>query len=477
MTRADLADLAPLAPLAILAVTPLVVTVAISVRRHHALALVITLAGLAAAVAAVPAALAAAPATAGALVTVDALSLSFTLLIALGTAVVALMSRPYLARSERRPEEYYVLLGIAATGAAALVSTEHLAGVILAVETLSVALFGLIAYPRDRAGAIEAGLKYLIMTGAASAVLVFGAALLYADIGGLTFDDIAARASGGFSVVGLAGLALVIAGLAFKLALAPFHMWAPDVYQGAPAPVSALIATVSEGAVAALAFRMLSATGALTEPALAAIVAGLAVVSMAAGNLLALLQTRVKRLLAYSSVAHFGYLLVAVMAAGPLGVEALLFYVAAYFVMTYLAFGVVTALSGRAGDADALDHFKGLCWRRPVLGIALVLSSLSLLGVPVTAGFIAKLYVLAAGASEARWGLVVAIALTTAISAFYYLRLVVVSLSRPAEDPRGDDRSLEAAALLTVLVALLIALGVAPGILEPLATRAADALF
>ncbi len=474
MTRSDLVATSPLAALGLTAVA---IVLAVSVRRHHATALAITLAGFAIALAALAPAAGAAPAAAGELFVVDDLSLLVTGLLVAASAVVALLSRPYLARVTDRPEEYYALLVIAAAGGAALASTDHLAGLLIAVETMSVALFGLIAYTRERRLSIEAALKYLIMTGAASAVLLFGAALIYADAGGLSFDAIAARAAdGALADLELAGIALVVAGLAFKLAIAPFHMWVADVYQGAPAPVSALIATVSKGAVVIVLFRMLAVTGALDHPEPAAILSALAVLSMIAGNLLALLQKRIKRLLAYSSIAHLGYLLVAVIAAGPAGLGAMLLYLAAYFLMTLLAFGVVTALSSVEGDADSIEAYRGLCYRRPLLGIALVLSMLSLIGVPLTAGFIAKVYVLAAAAQGALWGLVVAVAVTTAIGAFYYVRVILVTLTRPDAAELETRTSVETGALLAALAIALVLVGVAPWVFDPLLARAAAIL-
>jgi NADH-quinone oxidoreductase subunit N len=470
-------ELAALTPLAALGLTSLAIVMAIAVRRHHAAAFALTLAGLLIAGLGIIPASAAAPIVAGELFRIDELSLGITGVFVITAIVVALMSRPYLAHISDRPEEYYALLAIATAGGVALVSTNHLAGLFIAIETMSVALYGLIAYARQRMLSIEAAIKYLIMTGAASAVLLFGVALIYVDTGGLSFASIATAASGTFSHAGLAGLALMIAGLAFKLAVAPFHMWVPDVYQGAPAPVAALIATISKGAVVIVSFRMLSATGALAHPEPLAILTALAIASMVAGNLLALLQTRVKRLLAYSSIAHLGYLLVGVIAADALGLEAVVFYLVAYFLMTLLAFGVVAALSTPSEDADALATFRGLCFRRPLLGLTLVISLLSLIGVPLTAGFMAKVYVLAAGASQALWSLVITLAVTSAVGAFYYIRLIAVTLARPEAAELETRTSVEMGTLLAVLAIGVVLAGAAPWLLDPLLTRAAGGLF
>jgi NADH-quinone oxidoreductase subunit N len=461
-------ELVSLLPLVALGVTSVAIVMVVAVRRHHAAAYALALAGLAIALFALPWASSVAPTAAGELFQIDGLALGMTGVFVVAALIVALMSRPYLALVSDHPEEYYALLAIATAGGAALASTDHLVGLFIAIETMSVALYGLIAYARQRLLSLEAALKYLIMTGAASAVLLFGAALLYADTGGLTFDAIAHAAAGSFSHAGLAGLALVIAGLAFKLAVAPFHMWVPDVYQGAPAPVAALIATVSKGAVVIVSFRMLSATGALAHPEPLAILSALAIASMVAGNLLALLQTRVKRLLAYSSIAHLGYLLVGVIAADALGLQAVVFYLVAYFLMTLLAFGVVAALSTSAEDADSFATFRGLCFRRPLLGLALVISLLSLIGVPLTAGFIAKVYVLAAGTNEGLWTLVITLAITSAVGAFYYIRVIALTLSRSESAELETRTTVEMGTLLAVLAIAVILAGAAPWLLDPL---------
>src|SRR6185369_14212496 len=217
----------------------------------------------------------------------------------------------------------------------------------------------------------------------------------------------------------LPGIALIITGFGFKLALVPFHFWTPDVYQGAPAPIAAYVATVSKGAMFALLLRFIGTSAANAYTAVPAIFTIIAISSMFAGNILALLQNNVKRILAYSSIAHLGYILVAFLAGGQLGALAVTFYLVAYFVTILGAFGVVTVLSSGNRDAENLEDYRGLFWRRPALATVFTVMLLSLAGIPITAGFIGKFYILAAGASSAMWALVVMLVVTSAVGLFY----------------------------------------------------------
>lgn len=229
---------------------------------------------------------------------------------------------------------------------------------------------------------------------------------------------------------------MVLAGVAFKLSLVPFHMWTPDVYQGAPAPVAGYLGTVAKGAVFAVLLRYLIQTGALTSPELLTVLTVLAVLSMLVGNLLALRQQHLKRLLGYSAVAHMGYLLIPVIALAPVdpasAVEAALVYLTAYFAMTLGAFAVVTVVSGQQvdGDADLLTAYEGLFWRRPGVAAVFTVMLLSLAGIPLTAGFIAKFYLFTAGVSAAAWVLLIALVAGSGIGLYYYLR-VVFAMTRP----------------------------------------------
>jgi NADH-quinone oxidoreductase subunit N len=252
-----------------------------------------------------------------------------------------------------------------------------------------------------------------------------------------------------------------LTGIGFKLGVVPFHLWTPDVYEGAPAPVTAFVATASKTAMVALLLRFLSP--ALQYRAVSVVFAVIAIASMCAGNLLALRQTNVKRILAYSSIAHFGYVLVAFQVGTAMGAAAVGFYLVAYSVTTLIGFGIVTMLSDSASDAGDLEDYRGLFWRRPVLAGIFTAALLSLAGIPATMGFLGKFYVLTAGAAAEAWPLMVILVLTSVAGLFYYLRVVVMLYSAPADQAVAVRRLSRASGfVLCGLAAVLLWLGVYP---------------
>jgi NADH-quinone oxidoreductase subunit N len=267
--------------------------------------------------------------------------------------------------------------------------------------------------------------------------------------------------------VWLVGVGLIVTGFGFKLALVPFHLWTPDVYQGAPAPVTAFVATVSKGAMLALLVRVFARVDVAAQEGLFVSFAVLAVASMAAGNLLALLQDNVKRMLAYSSIAHLGYLLVAFLASGGLAATAVAFYLVAYFVAMIGAFGVVAVLSGGEREAEHLDDYRGLFARRPWLAGLFTGMLLSLAGIPLTAGFVGKFFVTVAAGSAALWALLIVMMVTSGVGLFYYLRVVVAMFMQPAAVEAPEEGALPvpltATLTLAMLAAVLLGLGVFPG--------------
>jgi NADH-quinone oxidoreductase subunit N len=266
----------------------------------------------------------------------------------------------------------------------------------------------------------------------------------------------------------LVGLSLILTGIGFKLAVVPFHLWAADVFEGSPTPVTAFVATVSKIAVVGLLLRGLVHTGGYTDKAVTDALGILAVGSMFAGNLLALLQDNVKRLLAYSSIAHLGYLLVAVIAGGALGAEAVGFYVAAYMVTMLGIFGVLILLSRPYAEAERLEDLDGLMWRDPLAGSIWVIAVLSLAGVPLTAGFVIKFYVVVAGLSSDRWLLVLFFVLNSVIGLFYYLKLIRVVLARDSESSEGQRQAIVPrwtwpdGVVMATLILAIVGLGVYP---------------
>jgi NADH-quinone oxidoreductase subunit N len=466
-------DITAAMPLLILAAAPLAIMLVIAVRRNHPLTFALSTGAVVAALASIPSAAAIAPRQVSALLIIDAYALFFTGLILLAGLFVLLLSYDYLKKHEESREEYYLLLLTALLGSAIIAASDHFVSFFLGLEVLSVSLYALIAYLRINALCIEAGIKYLVLAAFSSAILLFGMALVYARSGTLALAGVArAMAAAGPAEPGLtAGTVLILVGIGFKLAVVPFHMWAPDVYEGAPAPVAGLVATVSKGSVFAFLLRYFADPGLLGGSVPAVLFTLIAVLSMFAGNLLALFQDNVKRLLAYSSIAHMGYLLVAFLASGPHRVMAAVFYLAAYFVTTLGAFGIVTVLSQSSRDADALEDYRGLFYRRPWIAAVFTAMLLSLAGIPLTAGFIGKFFMIAAGVASSHWLLVASLVIASAIGLFYYLRIVVAlyTPATPEAAETGPIRPLGKIAL-AVLVVLLLGLGVYPGPVTELIT-------
>lgn len=463
-------DFLALSPLILITATAVVAMLAIAVRRSHAATAALTMIGLAAALAAIPFADGTAPRaiTTGTLsiLVIDRYALFYTGLIVAASLIVTMLSYDYFRKRRGPAEEYYILLTLATAGSAVLVASNHLVSMFLGLEILSVSLYALIAYDRDRRIAIEAGIKYLVLAGASSAFLLFGMALIYAQSGTMSLPALAAAAAAGQleGAMPLTGLAMLIVGVGFKLALVPFHLWTPDVYQGASTPVTAFVATVSKGAMFALVLRFFTGLGLDNYPALAAVFSLLALASMLVGNLLALRQQNVKRILAYSSISHLGYIVVAFVAAGPWAVTAVTFYLVAYFVTSLGAFGVVSLLSGPDRDADSLDDFRGLAWRRPGVAALMTAMLLSLAGIPLTGGFVGKFYVLAAGMGAGLWALAAVLVVSSTIGLFYYLRIVAAMYRSPAAEaaPAAGGRSILAALALAAMLLTLLALGAWP---------------
>jgi len=454
-------DLRLITPLVIVAGTILVLMIAASIRRSHRAAIALTLAGLALAFAAL---FRPAIGPVGALLVVDDYTRVYGGLVIVATAIVALLSYDYLARRPEQREEFYILLLLAGLGSLILVASVHFVALFLGLELLSVSLYALIAYERKHERSIEAGIKYLVLAATSAAFLVFGMALVYAGTGTLAFAEMAGAAA---SIATMAGIGLIVVGFGFKLALVPFHLWTPDVYQGAPAPVTAFVATVSKGAMFALLLRYAAAIDLRGHPALTAAFAAIAVASMIGGNVLALWQRNVKRLLAYSSIAHLGYLLLPFLAGGAIASAAVTFYLTAYFIMTLGAFGVVTVLSGADREAEDIDDYRGLFGRRPWVSAVFAAMLLSLAGIPLTAGFVAKFYLTVAAGQAALWRLLVVMMITSGIGLFYYLRVIVAMFMQPADAaPRPLDVPripIEAGLTLAVLLILLVWIGLYPG--------------
>src|SRR3954467_4893293 len=344
------------------------------------------------------------------------------ILIAGSGAVAVLISYSQRWRDEY-VAEYYALLAAAGAGMMFFVQASNLMTLFLALEWFSIALYVLSAIDIDLIGSLEAGLKYLIVGSVGSATLLFGSALVYGATGTLSFDRIGAFGHGHDAML-VAGLAMIIVGLAFKASAAPFHMWTPDAYQGAPTPVTAFMASATKIAALAVTYRLLVTAFPQDERLWTLAIAAIAIVSLAWGNIAALVQRNVKRILAYSSISHAGFMLIAVAADNELGARALMYYLIPYAAMSLGAFGVVAARERELGVPVTLDNLAGLGWERPFLGIGMAPFMLGFLGFPPTGGFIGKFYAFSAAYEHGWWWLIVVGVAGTIVSAAYYLAVV-----------------------------------------------------
>jgi NADH-quinone oxidoreductase subunit N len=477
MNAADLTVLA--APL-VISLTAILLMLLVALKRHHLLSLAVSLGGVAVAFVSLWPTSQSAPRAVGPLLLVDSFAILYMAVLLAITAAILLFAYNYLERSRDHKEEFYILVLLATVGAMVLVAANHIASLFLGLETLSIALYALAGYVRTGPRPLEAAMKYLVLASSSVAFLLFGAALIYEETGSLGFAQIAAvfhqPSSAVHGIILFGGTALLLTGIGFKLALVPFHLWAPDVYEGSPLPVTALIATISKASVFGLLLRWFHLVPAIGTP-LWVVLAVSAIASMLAGNLLALAQNNVKRILAYSSIAHMGYFFVAVLAGGALGLSTATYYLISYLITTAAAFGVLVVLSGDQEDCD-IDQYRGLFWQRPVLAGILTAALLSLAGIPLTAGFLGKFYVMTAGASSGVWTLLIVLIVSSVIGLFYYLR-IVLALYSPAPGGVGIERArvpVLAGLSLSALTILLFVLGVYPVGMWGLITTAVDSL-
>jgi len=351
----------------------------------------------------------------------DRLAALAQVILAVTGAVVVLAS--WAERRRDWHSEYYALLAAAGAGMVFFVGAENLMTLFLGLEWFSLCLYVLVALDTDRATSLEAGLKYVIVGGFGSAVLLFGSALVFGATGELGFSQIAAAGAGNDAFL-VAGLAMILAGLAFKVSAAPFHMWTPDVYQGAPTSVTAFMSAATKTAAMVVTLRILLTAFPEEREIWTVAVAVIACVSLVWGNLAALAQRDVKRLLAYSSISHAGFLLIAVSAASERGGEALLYYLVPYSAMSVGAFAIVAARERELDRPVTLEGLAGLGWERPLYGVALWVFMLGFAGFPLTGGFFGKLFVFSAAYDAGDWWLVLVGVAATAVSLAYYLNVV-----------------------------------------------------
>ncbi len=463
-------DLTSILPLLILAGGMILEMLLLAVKRNHKLSFIFTIAVLVLSIVSVFVIESGLPHAIGDLFLIDRFAVFYLMVILLATLVVSVFAYVSIENffPEKRKEEFYLLLMIAALGAAAIVISTQFISFFVSLEILSVSLYSLISYYREQPKPIEAGLKYLIIAAMSSAFLLFGMALIYAVSGNMTFESIAnlnLSPGNAGTVMVTAGLGLMIVGIGFKLAVVPFHAWTPDVYEGASSPVTAFIASVSKGAVIALLIRFFVMADLYSKDKILLVFIIISILSMLIGNLLALMQNNVKRILAYSSIAHLGYALVALISGKEFGPQAATFYITTYIITILAAFGLVTLFSNSDKEATDIEDYKGLFWRKPFHSVVFVAVLLSLAGIPLTAGFIGKYYILTSGVGNAFWTLAIVLVISSVIGLFYYLRIIAVMMKQ--EDSTQSEKkplvySISGVAALAVLGILIVWFGIYP---------------
>jgi NADH-quinone oxidoreductase subunit N len=410
------------------------------------------------------------------MVRVDPFSIFFHFLITAVTAVVILTSYEYMEVQQIRAGEYYGLILFGALGMCLMSSAVELVLIFIALEISSISTYVLAGFRRRAAISSEASVKYFLLGSFATAFFLYGVALMFGATGSTSITVIGdTLRSGVVPMLAYVGIALMFVGLGFKVAAAPFHIWTPDVYEGAPAPIVGFMSTAPKAAVFAVLLRILFEANAPGRIWLIWLAAAL---SMTLGNLGALVQSNVKRLLAYSSIAHAGYLLVAFAALPENGIPAAMFYTAAYAAMNVGAFAVVSHVAGAGEHRVSLEDYSGLGRRAPILAGCLTIFLLSLIGIPITGGFFAKFYVFSAALQANLVWLTIIGVLNSAIGAYYYLRIIVLMYMREPKDkapvapiPFGLGTA------LTISFAATIYLGVVPGRVLEYASRSAATLI
>jgi NADH-quinone oxidoreductase subunit N len=459
-------DLRPAVPAIILAITGVVVLLAqaFTPRGGRAPSAALSLFGLAGALVAVVALVrsGARGAVMGGTLALDDFSLFFHVLILVVGMVAVMLSPSYLRVTGFERGEYYALVIFSVIGMIGLASSLELVSIFVALEVMSISVYALAGLHRDRLESQESAVKYFITGAFSSAFFLYGVALLYGASGTTHLAGVGAAVGAG-SGLALLGVGFLLVGFGFKIASVPFHMWAPDVYEGAPTTVTALMSAGVKAAAFAALLRVFwtAAPGLHAEwqPA----VAVLAIVTMVIGNLAALTQTNIKRMLAYSSVAHAGYLLTALVAAPQAGAQAILFYLVAYAAVNLGGFGAISALARADREPVGLNDMAGLSVRRPLLAAAIAIYMVSLTGIPVSAGFVGKFYLFNAAVDAGYVNLAIFGMITSVISAYYYLRVVVYMYMR---DPVGEDtwQAVETgpAVALALAALLVVGLGILP---------------
>lgn len=399
---------------------------------------------------------------------VNSHSLFFNIIFLVSTILVALISISYLGKDDKKQGPYYLLILLATLGMMLMAAGNDLIIVFLGLELMSLSLYVLASYFRESPASSEAGMKYLLLGAFASAFFLYGIALVYGAAGTTNISEIISKLSIDnqsspltTSPLFLAGMFLLIVGFGFKVAIVPFHQWVPDVYEGAPTTIAAFISAGPKAAGFAAFLTIFK-----LPPEATGVIVFLAMLTMTVGNVIAIAQTNIKRMLAYSSIAHAGYVMVGLAAANPDGKSSAMFYLLVYCVMNIGAFGAVILARTADGENLMISDYAGLGFRRPLLAIFMATMLVSLAGFPPTAGFIGKLYLFKSAISSELYPLVIVGALNTAISAFYYLRVVVTMYMRePEEELEFNPYPSTLVIGLTLAAVGIILIGILPSLL------------
>jgi NADH-quinone oxidoreductase subunit N len=387
-------------------------------------------------------------------------------------AVALLYSRAYLEQRNIQRGEYYILALTALLGIFVLISAGSLVTVYLGVELLALSVYAMVAFDRDSGVSAESAMKYFVLGAIASGTLLYGMSLVYGITGSLDLTTIAARLQGPLNAGVVLGLAFIVVAVAFKLGAVPFHMWLPDVYEGAPTSVTLFIGTAPKIAYFALALRLLAQGLAGTEAEWTRMLAALAVLTLVVGNVVALVQTNLKRMLAYSTIANVGFIILGFVAGTPDGYAAALYYTFAYVLVALGSFGVILLASAKGFEADKLDDYRGLHRRDPLLAAAMMVLMFSTAGVPPFIGFWAKLRIFQALWESNHLWLVLLAAAMSVVGAYYYLRIIkLMYFDEPAGELPQAAREAGVRFALGVNAAAVLALGIAPGPLLDLCAR------
>jgi len=408
------------------------------------------------------------------LLKVDSYSVFSFILVCLSALVVTQLSSKFLQTQIEVHDEYYVLLLLVVLGAGVLVTSDHYASLFLGFELLSIGFVGLVGYARECKYSVETGFKYLILSATASSIMLLGIAFIYGQTGQLSFASVTELSHLQISSFYAVGMLLFLVGIAFKLSLVPFHFWTPDVYQGAPTPITLLMATVSKLAMFIVLMKCLFSQGYFVSENLIQLISVFAVLSMLIGNALALKQSNLKRLLAYSSVAHMGYLLIVLLISSQESMafawQSAQFYLAAYILASLSIFTVIVICEQQYREQNEIDvqlkieDLQGLFWHNRALALLTIIAVLSFAGIPLTMGFIGKFYLLSHATTGELWWLVAALIVGSGIALSYYLRIIFVLFNRN----KNEQSRLTYTATEHILVSIFILSGILLGVFPDL---------